>query len=138
MFITHFEIKIRTMNQLQLQNGDMIEVVGKFPFPRHVGIYANGLVIHNHKSCCVQVTDLQTFSGGRPIRLLSRVVGSWVEQQYVVQRAYSLIEKKYDLLNFNCEHAAYYAQTGMAKSPQLGFAILAGLALLLVGVALAD
>jgi len=108
-----------------LQNGDMIEVMGQFPFPRHVGIYAGVRgVVHNHKSCCVQLTSLQAFSGGRPIRVTSRVAGSWFEQEQVVQRALSLVGKPYNLLNFNCEHAAYYAQTGEAKSPQLGFALV--------------
>ena len=106
-----------------LQNGDMVEVVG-LPFPRHVGIYAGGRgVVHNQKSCCVVLTDMAGFSGGRPVRVISRVVGSWFEQQ-AVQRALSLVGQRYDLLNFNCEHAAYYAQTGIAKSPQLGFATL--------------
>jgi hypothetical protein len=64
------------------------------------------------------------FSGGRPIRVLSRVRGSWIEQEQAVQRAMGLIGQRYDLLTFNCEHAAYYAQTGVARSPQLGFAAL--------------
>ena len=107
-----------------LQNGDMIEVVGP-PFPRHVAIYAKGRgVVHNQKSCCVVLTDMAGFSRGRPVGLISRVVGSWVEQEQVVQRALSLVGQRYDLLNFNCEHAAYYAQTGIAKSPQLGVAAL--------------
>jgi hypothetical protein len=108
-----------------LQNGDMIEVVG-LPFPRHVGIYASGRgVVHNHKSCCVELTSMAGFSGGRPVRVISRVVGPWFEQEQAVQRALSLVGQRYDLLNFNCEHAAYYAQTGVAKSPQLvGFAAL--------------
>jgi len=113
------------------QNGDLVEVVGQFPFPRHVGIYASGRgVVHNHKSCCVQLTDMAGFSGGRPIRVISRVLGSSVEQEQAVQRAMSLIGQRYDLLNFNCEHAAYYAQTGVAKSPQIGFALLCLLGLL--------
>jgi uncharacterized protein YycO len=125
--------------EANLQNGDMIEVVGQFPFPRHVGIYASGRgVVHNHKSCCVQLTDLQTFSGGKPVRGISRVVGSWVQQEQAVQRALSLIGKPYNLLNFNCEHAAYYAQTGVPKSPQLGFAFGMLCLLGVLGVALSD
>jgi hypothetical protein len=67
---------------------------------------------------------METFSGGRPVRVISRVVGSVFDQEQVVQRALSLVGQRYDLLNFNCEHVAYYAQTGVAKSPQLGFAAL--------------
>lgn len=118
-------------SETHLQNGDMIEVIGQFPFPRHVGIYASGRgVVHNHKSCCVELTRIEDFSGGRPIRVISRVVGSWIEQENVVQRALSLIGQRYNLLNFNCEHAAYHAQTGVAKSPQLGFVALCLLGLL--------
>lgn len=107
-----------------LQNGDLIEVVG-VGFPRRVGIYAAGRgVIHNHKSCCVIFTSLTEFSGGRSVRVISRVVGSPFDQEQVVQRAFSLIGQQYNLLKFNCEHAAYYAQTGVAKSPQLAFAAL--------------
>jgi len=107
-----------------LQNGDVIEVVG-LPFPRHVGIYASGRgVVHNQKSLCVVLTTMAGFSAGRPVRVISRVGGSWFEQEQAVQRALSLVGQRYDLLKFNCEHAAYYAQTGVARSPQLGFAVL--------------
>jgi len=111
--------------ECNLQNGDMIEVIGPFPFPRHVGIYADGRgVVHNRKSRCVQLTDMAGFSGRQPIRVISRVLGSWVEQEQVVQRALSLVGQRYNLLNFNCEHAANYAQTGVPRSPQLEFATL--------------
>lgn len=106
-----------------LQNGDVVEVVG--PFPCHVGVYAAGRgFIHNQKGNCVVLTNLQTFSGGLPIRVIARVNGGWFRREQVVQRALTLMGKRYDLLNFNCEHAAYYAATGVARSPQLGWAVL--------------
>jgi hypothetical protein len=119
----------------QLQNGDMVEVLGPVPFPRHVGIYAAGRgFVHNSKAGSVQLTDLATFSGGHPIRAIWRVSGTWFDQQLVVQRALNLIGTPYNLLNFNCEHAAYLAQTGTKRSPQLAFAAIA---LGLFGLALA-
>jgi hypothetical protein len=57
--------------------------------------------------------------------VVSRVNGGWFRQEQVVRRSLSLLGQQYDLLNFNCEHAAYYAATGIKRSPQLGFAVLA-------------
>ena len=111
-------------SDIAFQNGDMIEVVG--PFPCHVGVYAAGRgVIHNSKGGFVQLTDAATFSGGKPMRAIWRVGGTWYDQEAAVNRAMSLIGRPYDLLNFNCEHAAYYALTGKPRSPQLGFALAA-------------
>lgn len=113
-------------NGVALQNGDMVEVLGPAPFPRHVGIFAEGRgFIHNCKGGSVQLADRTTFSGGHPIRPIWRVAGTGVEQEQAVQRALSLIGAPYNLLNFNCEHAAYYAQTGVKRSPQLGMAFAA-------------
>jgi hypothetical protein len=108
----------------QLQNGDMVEVVGPFPFPRHVGVYAEGRgIVHNSKAGSVQLTDVATFSGGAPIRAIWRVAGTPFDQEAAVDRAMSLNGKPYNLLNFNCEHVAYYALTGKPRSPQLGLAL---------------
>src|SRR5258708_5193992 len=111
-------------SDIAFQNGDLIEVVG--PFPRHVGVYAAGRgIIHNSKGGFVQLTDPATFSGGKPMRAIWRVGGMWYEQEVAVNRAMSLIGQPYNLLNFNCEHAAYYAITGKRRSPQLGLALAA-------------
>lgn len=121
------------MNFVPLQNGDMVEVINPFSFSRHVGIYAAGRgLVHNDPACCVRLTDEATFTGGRKMRLIGRVTGGLFEQEQVVQRALSLIGQPYDLLKFNCEHLAYYAQTGVARSPQLvtGLAVLVGIACL--------
>ncbi len=121
------------MNFVPLQNGDMVEVINPFSFSRHVGIYAASRgFVHNDPACCVRLTDEATFTGGRKMRLIGRVGGGLFEQEQVVQRALSLIGQPYDLLKFNCEHLAYYAQTGVARSPQLvtGLAVLVGIACL--------
>jgi uncharacterized protein YycO len=103
--------------------------VGLWPFPRHVGIYAEGRgFVHNSKAGSVQLTDRNGFAGDRPIRVIWRIANTdmWADQQEeAVQRAISLMGTPYDLLNFNCEHAAYYAVTGTPKSPQLNFALAA-------------
>lgn len=121
---------------IELQNGDMVEVIGPLPFPRHVGVYAQGRgFVHNAKGGSVQLTDAANFAGGHPIRVIWRVAGTWAEQEQAVQRAINLIGMPYNLLNFNCEHVAYYALTRQARSPQLGFAVLA---LLVIGLFFLD
>lgn len=122
------------MSTIPLQNGDMVEVINPFSFSRHVGIYAAGRgFIHNDKGHCVALVDEATFTGGRKMKITSRVAGGWYEQELVVQRALSLIGQPYDLLKFNCEHLAYYAQTGVPRSPQLatGLAVLFGVVCLI-------
>jgi hypothetical protein len=54
-------------------------------------------------------------------------------QEEIVQRALSLLGERYDLILFNCEDLANYAQTGVAYSPQVlffGLAIVGAAALL--------
>ena len=119
------------MSFIPLQNGDMVEVINPFSFARHVGIYAAGRgFVHNDPACCVRLTDEATFTGGRKMRLLGRVTGGLSRNRS--QRALSLIGQPYNLLKFNCEHLAYFAQTGVPRSPQLatGFAVLIGIACL--------
>ena len=121
------------MNFVPLQNGDMVEVINPFSFSRHVGIYAAGRgFIHNDPACCVRLTDEAAFTAGRKMRLIGRALGGPFEQEQVVQRALSLVGQPYDLLKFNCEHLAYYAQTGVARSPQLELAVLCFLGVLCV------
>jgi len=57
------------------------------------------------------------------MRLIRRVVGSWVKQDQAVCRALNLIATPNDLLNFNCEYAAHCALTGKPKSLQLAPAL---------------
>jgi hypothetical protein len=62
------------------------------------------------------------------MRLLARVAGG-PEQEQSVLRALSLIGQPYNLLKFNCEHLAYYAQTGVPRSPQLAAGLAVALAI---------
>lgn len=108
---------------IELQIGDMIRVdrVGY----SHVGIYTGSSwfggpdVIHNNKGGGVERTTLAQFSGGSPVILHRRVTQNYFEQLQIVRRAESLIGKAYDLILFNCEQAANWAQIGKAVSPQL-------------------
>lgn len=115
------------MRLVGFQPGDMIQRPGPFG-TTHVGIYIgsngwNGFVIHNDKDTgIVRQDDLQTFEAGHQATLLRRTARSWYEQQVIVNRAHSLLGQKFDLVNFNCEHLATYAQGGIAQSPQLRIA----------------
>lgn len=70
----------------------------------------------------------------QPVEIISSPAGSCYEREIVAQRALSLLGKNYDLLNFNCEHLANYAQTGRVASPMVAAAVIVGLvALVLLG-----
>ena len=127
------------MNQ-KLQVGDKIRV-DRLGYS-HYGIYGGNNwfdgreVVHNSKGGGVIRSTLAEFADGAPIIIESRVARNYWEQQAIADRAISLLGKKYDLVNFNCEHAANWAQSGKAESLQVQFAV--GIALLgLLGVALA-
>ena len=53
-------------------------------------------------------------------------VGDYWQRQQIADRALSLLGTRYHLLNFNCEHAANWAQTGRPESPQLKGAFAVG------------
>jgi len=127
------------MSNETLQIGDMIRI--DRPGYKHVGVYVGAQwpsqwdVIHNQKGGGVKLISLAAFSDGCPVFIHQKTQGDHYQRQQIVQRALQLIGTKYDLLNFNCEHAANLAQNGKAESPQLkGFVLLT--LLLIGGVAL--
>jgi len=111
-----------------VQTGDKIQRPGPIG-TWHVGIYlgrdylGRDWVIHNDKGGYVKEDLLLTFSAGFPVTLVQRVASTWREQQQIVARARALLGQKFDLIGFNCEHFANYAQTGKAHSTQLRFAV---------------
>jgi len=120
--------------------GDMVQVWRGGYY--HVAIYLGATwdgrdYIHNAKGDCVSFATQDEFSKGAPVTLRKAALNDFSHRQAIVNRATSLIGKKYDLINFNCEHFATYAQTGQAESPQLAGAVCLGLAgLFLAAVAL--
>lgn len=102
---------------------------------RHYGVVAEGgprgiSVVHNDKDAgYVHETYYREFSGGAIVYLVSRKAQNDRERSIIALRARSLIGTKYELLNFNCEHAANYAETSEAVSPSVGKIVLLGLAL---------
>jgi hypothetical protein len=127
-----------SLNPIEI--GDMLSI--SRPGYKHVGIYVgqHGLdgscVVHNCKGKGVILSNLDDFSGNSPIFIHQKAIGSFIERQTIVHRALSLLGTNYDLFQFNCEHAASFAQSGVARSPQIvGASLLAlfaigGLALL--------
>ena len=123
---------------MQLQMGDKIRVSSVFG-TTHYGIYIGPYlwlehaVVHNDKNGGVQVVDLDTFANGRSVAIEARVIGRWWERRVVADRALALVGREYDLFNFNCEHLVSFAQTGVARSPQVEALVL----VLLVGLGIA-
>jgi len=127
------------MKRIEIEVGDIIHIQ-KFGY-QHVGVFIgqhgfNPLcVIHNAKADGVIMSSLVEFSEGDEIFIRHKATGNHYERMNIAQRALSLLGTKYDLIKFNCEHAAYYAQRGVADSPQIAGAaaltvIVAGLAIL--------
>jgi len=110
------------MNLNQFGIGDMVAV--NKPGYKHVGIYVGprgfdgSCVVHNRKREGVVLSSLADFSGNSQIFILQKATGNFLEREVIAQRALSLLGTKYDLFQFNCEHAATTAQSGIASSPQ--------------------
>lgn len=93
-------------------------------------------VVHNDKFGGVVKSSWAEFSKGSPVYIHRKAAGNYFDRQAITQRALSLLGMKYALLDFNCEHAATFAQTGKAESPQVAIGI--GVALLaVIGLGLA-
>jgi len=110
--------------KVRLQIGDKIRVKGTIGVD-HYGIYVGPRggygenIVHNDKAGGVRLVHLRDFSGGQPVIIEARVVNGRSAQETVAQRALSLLGTEYDLISFNCEHLANYAQLGIGFSPQL-------------------
>jgi hypothetical protein len=97
----------------------------------HVGVATDqDTVITNSKGhgfVCEQSID--EFSDGRPVKMVG-YPGS-LQPVEVLRRARSLIGTRYNLLNFNCEHFAWWAHGLRPTSPQIWIAGIIGLTVLL-------
>lgn len=128
------------MTNSNLQPGDAIERAGPLG-TKHRGIFVGfdslgrAWVIHNAKNECVKWDLLIVFAAGFPVTVASRIATSLQEQRMIVARAQSLLGKKYDLVNFNCDHLVNYSQAGVVSSPQLQIFALLGALAVLIGVA---
>jgi hypothetical protein len=72
--------------------------------------------VHNTPGGGVVHTTQDEFAGGGAIEVEQR---AWGQGAAVAQRARNLVGQRYDLLTFNCEHAANLAAGGIAASRQV-------------------
>lgn len=127
---------------MELSLGDKLKVPKDLVID-HVGIFVGAVrladgtiveraVVHNSKVHGSVVLDtVEGFAVNGRVEIVQRAIPG--TEHDVVQRALALLGRAYDLTDFNCEHAANLAQTGVASSPQLsGWAFAAG-ALLFAG-----
>jgi lecithin:retinol acyltransferase len=116
---------------MQPKIGDKLKVIGASGV-YHYGVYVGPRgfdkrdVVHNAKNGGVELVRLQDFASRNPVMIVDPVERSWQEQRQIAARAMSLLGRKYDLINFNCEHLANYATTGKAVSPALQVAAVIG------------
>lgn len=119
----------------------MIGDVLKRPGPwgtAHVGLYAGidwagrDWVIHNAKDDCVRWDLLDSFGAGNPVSV-ARSATTPYEGATIISRARSQLGRKFDLINFNCEHFVSYALGIGAGSPQLRGVALGAAALACIG-----
>lgn len=118
---------------MKLQTGDHIRVLRRNQYTEyyHHGTYIgfrgpNGeSIIENTKGVGIRLVTLAEFSQGGQIEVVARTAKTWAEREAIVRRAWTDLGQPYNLLSFNCEHAANKAQFGVPVSPQVQRAVVA-------------
>jgi hypothetical protein len=122
---------------MQFQPGDVVKRPGPWGTD-HLGLFAcidvlgQQWVIHNAKDECVRWDLLESFAAGSSVSLVRRAPNAY-EGAVIVKRAQMLLGRRYDLINFNCEHFVTCAIAGNAVSPQLRGAVVSLVALATLG-----
>lgn len=141
----HEHGKRRNMNYVKhfgLAPADrIIEPLFQTGFSKHHAIYLGinslgiELVAENHKVKGVQIiTASEYFSSVKRIDRIEKFDGNYIDRKAAVQRALELAGKRYDLINYNCEHFANEVLTGKAKSKQVEIVFAGMLAVFLIGI----
>jgi len=131
------------LSMMTPQIGDKIRMHGLMGVS-HYGIYVgprgpNGEdVVHNDKHNGVELVTFKKFSRGKEVTVVARVAESLDEQREIMARALSMLGRRYELLSFNCEHAANYALSGTAMSEKVNGALAVGVMGGLLAIALID
>jgi len=73
--------------------------------------------VHNTRDGGVVHTTRKAFAGNRAIYIEQRAQPG--TEALVAARALQLVGRRYDMLSFNCEHAANLAANGQAESKQV-------------------
>nr|VFJ65521.1 MAG: Lecithin retinol acyltransferase [Candidatus Kentron sp. FW] len=70
------------------------------------------------KDACVEIVDRQTFSRGKPVRIMERPAAYFPDE--IIARAYRRLgEQGYSLVWDNCEHFVNWCRTGESRSQQV-------------------
>jgi hypothetical protein len=116
----------------KIRVGDLCSV--QQPFKLHYGVCVGRnsrgelVFVHNTPDGGVTYATESAFARGRPIT----AAAPSLPREEVVRRARALVGQRYDLLAFNCEHAANFAASGKAESLQAQRGVaLAGIAAVL-------
>jgi hypothetical protein len=137
------------VNYHSLQPGDRIVVpkshVGMIQHHAiYIGYDLNGThwIIDNNAGVGVRLITVDAFfRDSIGVTRIERLRGNSNDRKIAVQKALQKIGQPYNLINYNCEAFANEIQHGTSTSKQveMGFGILAGVALLaLLGAALSD
>lgn len=105
-------------------------------FYTHVGVYlGNDQVFHNHWRNGAEIISLREFANGKSFAVLSQGA---VNIAALYQRAQHLLSlrRAYDVLRYNCEHAASFVREGVPSSPQILF--YGAVSLIAMGIGLAS
>jgi hypothetical protein len=98
-------------------------------------IYGNRQYVENYIGKGVQmVNENHLFRDGFYLTRIEPFAGNDFQRQLAINRAIALIGKRYDLVNFNCEHYANIVQYNKPYSRQVGNGILATLMLAVIGI----
>lgn len=88
-------------------------------FYTHVGIYlGSGQVFHNHWRNGTEIISYEQFANGKAVSVLSQGTPDTAVLYPRIQHLLGL-RRAYDILRYNCEHAASFVRDGVASSPQL-------------------
>ncbi len=128
----------RTFNLESLRPGDRVVLPkSRIGLVQHHAIYigkdqsGNRIYIENAVGRGVQlISESYLFRDGFKLIRIEPYKGSQHQRSAVVKAALKMVGKKYDLINFNCEHYANSVQHGKSYSSQISVAMTVGLLVL--------
>src|SRR4051812_12228632 len=111
------------MNLNTLRTGDLI-VRQKGPTSTHYIVYigyehGEQIVAENQTGVGVRYTTLKQALAFNIVKRVEPFKGSETERLRVIPAINKLLGKRYDLINFNCEHFARLVTTGKVESKQV-------------------
>jgi hypothetical protein len=135
MVTTIIHLKVEAMKYTDLHKlkpGDKIVVPkSSMHIVQHHAIYLGqnhwgiDLIAENVFGLSVRIIPADQFFNENPlITRIERFNGENFQRRIAIERALEKLGQPYNLINYNCEHFANYVQTGVAKSSQVGWALV--------------